>query len=541
MSGTSRTAGSSARISRLVLIVCTQVIAARALVHAQASPFVPLGAPVYSDLNLLANAGLIDGMAGSVRPYTRTEIRRLLAEARRNVDTRRGPNEWAELLIDRNLTRYSGSAKGIDYAALELSGMDSPDRPVPADFNGSIDAVVNPLAAWRGGQPIADGGSAFIETMHSVSVGSHVALSLNPLATVERERDGSRHAKAKLQTVSATFLFGNLLAEAGRDYVAFGPAPEGGLLLSMNAPPLDMARISTQRPANLPWIFRRLGPANGMLFVADLGADHQTHPHAKLVGYHMGFAPRSNVELGVEVIDETGGRGAPPASFTDRVLDAIPVFDALRTGSDFRFSNKLAGADARWRIPDWAGLELYVEGALDDLDIRRIRSSLLEDGGVIGGVSMACLVECGRFVVRLEYHQTGIRYYTHTDFASGIEAHGIMLGDPLGPRGIGGYAAIESDAQRLGKLTLSGGYEVRSGNLYGSAGEGSNSADFHFVQIEHRPAERRTRLLTTWTSRMQANHAEVMVSAGVERALNFGFSGHSRTSAMGRVAYQIWP
>lgn len=509
----------------------------------QASPFVPAGAAVYADIDLLTSAGLIDTIARAARPYTIREVRRLLAEARRNVAGRSGEVEWAQRLIDRNIARYEGPARPIDYAALWATAMDSPYRAIPADLNGSIDASVNPLAAWRGGRPVADGATTSIETMHSMAAGRHLAFAVSPRFTYERWRGGARPSEtdATVQTGNATFLFGNLVAEAGRDYVVFGQSFAAGLLLSSNAPPLDMVRISTQRPATLPGVFRHLGPASGMLFVADLGASHQVHPHAKLVGYHLGIAPARNVELGLEVLDETGGRGAPPASFADRVLDAIPVVDAFRTGSDFQFSNKLAGVDARWRIPDWAGLELYAEGAVDDLDIRRIRSSLLEDGGVIGGASLACVVKCGWLATQLEYRQTGIRYYTHTDFASGIQARGTMLGDPLGPRGIGAYATMESDAIAAGRLTLAGAYEVRSGDRYGSAGKGSSSADFHFVQIEHRPAERRVRFLTAWTSRMVHDHADLVISGGVERATNFDFSGSSRTSAIAQVTYQVWP
>ena len=37
-------------------------------------------------------------------------------------------------------------------------------------------------------------------------------------------------------------LFGNFSIEVGRDYALFGQSPTGGLLLSENAPPLDMVR-----------------------------------------------------------------------------------------------------------------------------------------------------------------------------------------------------------------------------------------------------------------------------------------------------------
>jgi capsule assembly protein Wzi len=510
-------------------------------VAGQASPFIPPNESIYADIDLLVSAGLIDAIAVGTRPYTRVEISRLLAEARRNVERRGASADWAAPIIDRYVARYTQRhPRAIDLATFELVRLSSPFRSIPADPNGSIDAVINPLAGWRGGRTMVDGATAAIETMHSASLGRHVAVAVAPRVAVETDHDRGR-AVGRVQAGSAVLQFGNFVAELGRDYAVFGPAPAGGLLLSTNAAPLDMVRLSMQRPATLPWWFRRLGPVHAMVLVADLGTDRQNHPHAKLVGYRMAIAPHRNLEFGVQVLDETGGRGAPGASFGDRVLDAIPPIDAWRTGSDFQFSNKLAGVDAKWRMPDWAGLELYVDGAVDDMDTRRLRSSLLQDGGVIGGLSVSCLVGCGRLRMRAEYHQTGIRYYTHTDFASGLQSRGVMFGDPLGPRGLGGYLALETGSGGHNQLALSSAYEVRSGNLYASAGHGSHSADFHFVQVEHHPAERRARLLATWTSSARGNRMAAVVSAGVERTKNFAFAGGDRTNALARIAYEVWP
>src|SRR5512138_1507918 len=405
-SGTSPRGGSSLRVALRALCVacCATVIGFREM-GSQASPFIPPNESIYADIDLLASAGLIDVIAGGARPYTRGEIDRLLNEARRNAERKGAGAAWAVPIIDRDVTRYAQrQARPIDFATFELARLSSPFRRIPVDPNGSIDASINPLAGWRGGRTLVDGATAAIETMHSVSLGRHVAVAVAPRLEVETDRERAG-AAGRVQAASAVLQFGNFVAELGRDYAVFGPAPGGGLLLSTNAVPLDMVRLSMQRPAALPGWFRRLGPVHAMLLVADLGTERQNHPHAKLVGYRMSIVPHRNLEFGVQVLDETGGRGAPGASFGDRVLDAIPPIDAWRTGSDFQFSNKLAGVDARWRMPDWAGLELYVDGAVDDMDIRRLRSSLLLDGGVIGGLSMSCLVGCGRLRVRAEYHQ----------------------------------------------------------------------------------------------------------------------------------------
>jgi hypothetical protein len=253
--------------------------------------------------------------------------------------------------------------------------------------------------------------------------------------------------------------------------------------------------------------------------------------------------PHRRLEIGVEVLDETGGNGAPPASFADRVADAIPLIDvAFLPNRDFQFSNKFAGLDFRWSAPSLAGLALYAEGAVDDFDARRLRSSLLEDGGYIAGVSLACITECGRLGVRAEYHQTGIRYYTHTDFPSGIQQNAVLIGDPLGPRGVGGYLTMDTELSAVGGLAVTGAYEVRSGNRYASTATGPRDSGFHFVQIERHPGEHRARTLVTWTSPSRGSRNAVSATVGVERVSNFAFvDGRDRTNALAQVRYELRP
>ena len=271
-----------------------------------------------------------------------------------------------------------------------------------------------------------------IESMHTATLGSHVAVTFNPRATAVFPQAIGPQAELRVQSGSVNALFGNFSIEAGRDYAVFGQSPTGGLLLSDNAPALDMIRVSNDRPWVVPLVSRLLGPVRGSLFVADLGTDHQLHPHSKLIGYHAAALPSPHLEIGFEVIDAMGGNGGQPATFGDRVLDAIPVVDALRTGSDFQFSNKIAGVDLHWRMPAWRGFEFYAEGDADDVDGRNLSRSFLADAGYIFGTSFTCLAECGALGVRAEYHQTGIRYYTHLDYP--IASNGLLLGDPLGPR-----------------------------------------------------------------------------------------------------------
>jgi hypothetical protein len=514
--------------------------------HGQASRFVAPAARVYRDIERLADAGLIGTILVGVRPYSAREIVRLLSEARRNLERNDHARAWAEAVIADNLDRHEPRAnRAVDLARVELADLDSPYRGIPADSNGSISAVINPLAAYRGGRPIADGTTATLETEHSATGGRHLALFANPRVSTRRVKGegGSNINTARLQTGGANILLGNFSIEVARDYVLFGQSPTGGLLLSENAPPLDMVRLSNDRPAPLPWLFRYLGPLRGTLFVADLGTESQRHAHPKLIGYHLAAHPHPRLEMGVEVLDETGGRGAPPASFGDRVIDAIPLIDvAFQPNRDFQFSNKFAGLDIRWSVPRLAGMALYAEGAVDDFDARRLRSSLLEDAGYIAGMSLACITECGRLGLRAEYRQTGIRYYTHTDFPSGIQQNGVLIGDPLGPRGLGGYLSLDAELSALWALAVIGAYEVRSGNRYASTASGPQDSGFRFVQVEHHPGEHRSSALITWTSPSRRSRSAVSATVGIERISNFAFvDGRDRTNGLAQLHYEWRP
>jgi Capsule assembly protein Wzi len=518
-------------IRRVAAIVIALGFSSRAL--SQATPLVPPTARVYRDVERFAAMGLIDTLLLGARPFSEREVLRLLGEAQRNLGRASSGAEWARRTIEFDRAVYQRTSNRIiDAASAELAGMDSPYRAVPIDANGRIDALINPLAAYRQGRPIVSGVTASVETMHSALLGPMFAAVVNPRVTAAAQETIGGQAELKVQSGYLTSLFGNVSVEIGRDYAAFGQAPTGGLLLSNDAPALNLVRLSNDHPWAAPLVSRVFGPLRGSLFLADLGAEHVPHPRSKLIGYHIAALPHPQLEIGVQVVDAMGGNGGQPASFGDRLLDAVPIVDALRTSSDFQFSNKLAGVDLHWRMPRWRGFEFYAEGDADDFDGRNLSRGFHEDAGYLFGTSFSCLLDCGTLGIRAEYHQTGIRYYTHSDYP--ISMNQLLLGDPLGPRGVGGYVTIDRNSGPSDQLSFAAAFEARSGNTYRSATTGAHEEGFHFELVDRRPSEKRARLTATWT-RAETTALTMSISAGVERAANFAFiGGNDRTNLLGR-------
>jgi hypothetical protein len=527
-------------IRRAVVTAACALVALSIEAIAQATPIVSPDAIVYRDIERLAALGFIDSLIVGVRPFSEREVLRLLNEARRNLDRRPSARAWAEPAIAADIARYTRETqRPVDEVRVEAAAMESPSRLAPIDDLGVIDQDVNPLSSNRLGRPLASGATLLLESTHAATIGQYLALTLSPQLTATTVRGGASSTNLRLQRASANVLLGDLAIGVGRDAALFSQSPTGGVMLSANAPPLDMIRVWNEHAWNVPLLSRIFRGIRGQLVLADLGKDRIIYPHSKLIAYHVAALPHPQFEIGVQVLDVMGGDGGQEANFWDRVLDVIPIVDAVRTKGDFQFSNKLAGLDMRWRMPRWAGFELYGEMAADDVDGRTIGRSVKEDAAYLLGTSLSCLVECGRVGLRAEYHQTGTRYYMHTHYP--LTKSGLVLGDQLGPRGLGGYLTLDADLRRAGTIAIAGALEARSGNTYRSASTGPNDAGFHFELVSRRPSEKRGRVLATWTSNARGTYA-VQLGGGFERVANFAFTpSASRTNWLLRTGFELHP
>lgn len=512
----------------------------RASLHAQVTASVPLESRVYRQIERLRGFGLVDDDVAGQGPFSRLHVQLLAHQARANLarlDAMPERRAAAEHLIAAMRDEHGapGDARGarIDGADLSATLLDSPARAIVGAGMTQIDATVNPIADNRGGRRFADGATLAMEVAASGEAGKHVAFAIHPMLTGADARGGAARADIDFRALNVTVGAANARLTVGRTPLLHGQGMSGGLFLSHNAPALDLVQLRSDRPARLPGFLGRLGPVQGSLFVADLGR-HQNYPNAKLAGWKVTVLPSSRLELGVSVATHTAGRGAPAASFGERVVDLLPLIDVLfLQDRDLQFSNKLAGVDVRWRT---GGAEIYLDAMADDFDIRRVRSSLWEDAGYVAGVTLPAFGSRGQWRFDAEYQHTGLRFYEHVQFTSGMTSEQRILGIPLGPQGNGVIGRARWSGRDESELSVSAAIERRSGDQWVTSVTGPDDAGWQFIKVDDRPEEVRLRVLGGWVKPLPSRGLRLVVETGGERSQNHGFiGGERRLNLMARI------
>jgi len=177
----------------------------------------------------------------------------------------------------------------------------------------------------------------------------------------------------------------NIEIEWGKDSFWWGPGYHGALLISNNARPFEMFRISNPRAAALPWIFRYLGPFRYTLFLSELDKEAASEhpPNSKLFGARLDFRPHPQLELGLSYLAHFGGDrpGIEGLDLSDYLY--ILCSNECRSG-DKRDSNKQAAIDVALTIPNISdvvpvtdSVRLYAEWGGEDQDITPDRRAYL--------------------------------------------------------------------------------------------------------------------------------------------------------------------
>lgn len=511
--------------------------------HAQASPYVPARDPAYDDLDALVAAGWVrDGVPGE-RPYTRSTMARMAVEARRRLAG--GPVSARAARLDESLARLERALapeiaslcdvrsdcpappRGVVGRSLSVEGTvaSSRTRRIPSsyDFPNSdyIDADLNPLLQRNQGRTLADGGTLAIEGIADGVFGRRLAAQVRPRVAAMQDRAAGGSVDAALVDAYVRARFGDLAVDAGRLHVELGHGRDAGPVLSDNARGLDLVRVSLERPVRMPGFLRALGPFTASALVADMGADVDT-PHSKLIVFHGTLRPHPSVELTATLLNQQGGRGAPAASWSERIQD-IFLISPQRTP----ISDKVVAGGIQVMLP-FARTRLYADVmTTDDHDLftAEFGEALTTEAVWLWGARTTGMGPGGRFDLWAEAHVAGVRPHTHHQFTSGLTQDRRLIGDPLGPlgrswaggvqwRGATQRIALEVERERYG-----------NGDLYQ---DDPTDERFTWTKTRDAPDEVRRRIVAEWRRDPRAGRIGVSARVGFERVDAFEFKPAAR-------------
>lgn len=388
------------------------------------SPYVPLDSWVYPAMERLAAEGFIDTAFLGTRPWTRVECALLVQEAGDRV-----ADQSVATSVPNRIYQSLSEEFAPDLAAIARGGEDS--ARVESVYTRSTEIVGQPLNdSYHFGQTIVnnfgrpyqqgfntvDGFSGWAaegrfviyvrgEYQHAPSAPGFTQPVQNLIANLDQN---PVQAAAPIPTTNQFRLLDTYVSTAlggwnlafGKQSLWWGQGEGGDLLLSDNAAPIYMFRVSRTVPIALPWILHYLGPVKIDAFMGQL-AGNDFPPRPVLHGEKISFKPTRNLELAFSRMAEMGGAsiaGIPQVPITTKFC-AFGTQRQLTPGAFFNsyFSfhesdlyncnnnpgKRTAGFEFSYRVPflrDW--LMLYA-GSLSPDDVSPIsapRRAAVEPG-----------------------------------------------------------------------------------------------------------------------------------------------------------------
>lgn len=442
------------------------------------SAYVPLDSWVYPVFDRLAALGYLPSAFQGMRPWTRMECARLLAEAAELDDMADvAGQEAAEML--RTL--------GGEFAR-ETASLDS-----GRNFTAQIESVYTRITSISG-PPLRDGyhfGQTIINDYGrpygqgaGMVGGVSGRMQAGPLFLYVRGEYqhapaaaalplGARQAMGRadityaippgwpdpavnrfrlLDTYAGVALKGWQVT-LGKQSLWWGPSFSGPLMFSNNAPPFYLARITRTVPFTLPWIFRWMGPLRTEFIYGRLSGHRFVNQQTGVVtgsylrslpeqpwiqGQKLSFKPTPNLEFGFSRTGMFGGPGMPVTlrTFACSVFCVGNVFGTQDPGdrrSGFDFSYRIPGL-RRWLV-------LYNDALTEDeySPIAYPRRSAMQPG-----IYLPQLPKLPKLDFRAQGVYTdlpGLRdsgyYYWNLRYLGGYTNQGNILGSWVGRQGRG--------------------------------------------------------------------------------------------------------
>jgi hypothetical protein len=461
------------RLSYQMKFILLAVLAAFAFlvntapVSAGSSVNIPLDSPIYNDLETLSLRGLIKSGLFSIRPITRTEAGRLIFEAVNNLDKEDISLQAStkEILSDlqwefrdevaeiQNGTPPKTIIKPIDKLAVKYRYLDGPY----SSYNNE-------------GITYSDGNNVKVDFQSYGELWNVFSYYVQPMALYNQKDGDATNSdgdtkEVRLQKGYIKLTFGNLELEAGRDALWWGPGYRGTLLMSNNAQPFDMIKLSNPQATLLPSILKYLGPFKFNLVFSELNdnrpAPYRANPY--FYGLRLDFKPHSNFEIGMSQNCLFSGAGNRDLSFTD-ILNILYSNENLSGKEE---SNQQVAIDVALTVPNVSRLiplagsmKVYGEWGAEDTGLPPDRRAY------IVGAMFHDVLRQDNLKFRVEYANTSPKsvpgaWYNHPSYPMRYEER--VFGHHAG--GDADDLFFELSQDRLGRYSYKIGFDEQRKGL----------------------------------------------------------------------------
>lgn len=380
---------------------------------------VPLDHWSYAAVDKLASYGLIDSAMLTTKPISRIEMARHIGQAMYRLKQEENPPGVLLAIVERLKKEFESEL--ITIGVLDGSSPGTAIKPVEDPYGKYVYAKREPDIENVRGDRFRSGSNYRAGFASRGTLFDEFAFYLHP------EYAGAFDDNGDVDLIEGygKAMAGPIEVEVGKDSLWWGPGHHGSILMSNNATPFTMIKVTNPQPMELPWILKALGPFRAEWFMTDLG-DDRVLPETKLTGLRLNIRPHPLLELGASRVIMFGGRGLPHVG----AFDYAKMFLAT---SEQSTSNQIAGFDGSLLVPLGdnpllRSIKLYGDAAGED-----------EAGGLpskwsyLFGLELNDILRTGRTDLRVEYADTHELLYKHNIYASGYTYDDRFIGDDLGP------------------------------------------------------------------------------------------------------------
>jgi len=360
--------------------------------QALGSSYVPLDCWVYAAIERLAALGAVRTQFLGMRPWTRVAVAEMISEENAGLEDERGRSSERESILkalrselaDEEIAENGGRVDSMAIQSLYLRPMYIGGQPLNDSYHFGQTIINDDGRPYRSGFNMITGFSARAskgrfalylqgEYQHAPGaaaypLGVRTVISQADKTPLQPETPFSGADQFRvLDTYVSMAALGHQIS-VGKQSLWWGPGKGGAMIMSNNAEPFYMLRITRAVPLVLPGFSRILGPVRYDSFFGKLSG-HHFPPRPFLYGNKISLKPTPNLELGFSRTAVFGGQGHVPLTPGTFFHSFFSLGDVT---PEVKFSRRDPGArhanfDFSYRIPglrNW--LTLYSDSVVHD-------------------------------------------------------------------------------------------------------------------------------------------------------------------------------